>query len=435
VNSKKQKENNEKNIKVKVEKKTKCQIVLDIEADETLIKKAKEQALKDIKKDVVLPGFRKGKAPESTVLKKYPALFEEKFEKKLADLSFMMAVEKEKIPKISQGSKIIFNITEKTQTSAKINFKYETEPEVPKVDPKGFKLKTSKKIEATKKEIDEAVRQIRFFNASWKEVDRPIKENDYILIDLDSLEAEKPLRVFSDTRFEVSDKGMAIWMKNLVLGKNKNDTLEGISQPDTNASEEERQKFEPKKVLVTVKKIEEAILPAIDDDLAKKVGAKNVEDMYDLIKKMLTDNKLKQHNAENRKKVYEFLLKTYDFELPDSLIQNEITYRKDSAFKNPDFKKKFNKMNKDQKDQFEEALLKQSIDSIKIFYLSKQIVADNDIKITNEEITQRAFDIIYRETGQKPDFKNIPRNIYALALSQLVLTKAEDYILDQASKT
>ena len=419
-------------IKIKVEKKTNCQIQLEVEVPNSIVKEAEKQALKDLKKDVTLPGFRKGKAPDAMILKKHPELFKEKLEKKLADISFIKAHEKEKLPKLTQGTKIIFKILKYSlESSASLQYTYETEPEVPKIDPKAFKSEKDKKIEVTKKEIDEAIRQMRFFHANWKEVERPIKENDYIIIDLDSIDGESPQRVFSDTRFEVSNSGMATWMKELVIGNKSQDTLEGTSKPDEKASAEEKAAFEPKKVLVTIKKIEEATLPKVDEEFAKKVGAKSLEEMHETLKKMLLEQKQSKHNVDNRKKVHEFLLKTYKFDVPASLIKNEFDSRKDSYLKNPEFIKSYEKMSDKEKKEFEKNLLHYSEEAIRIFYLSKKIVADFDIKISDDEIMQRALFILYKETGQKPDPKNIPKTVYALALSQLVLNKAEDYILDQ----
>ena len=250
----------ETEIKVKIEKKTKCKIEVDIEVSSDIVKEASKQALKDIKKEITLPGFRKGKAPDSAVLKKYPDSYKESFEKKIADISFIKAHEKEKLPSLTQESKIVFKIKEYSlEKGATVHYSYETEPDVPKIDPTAFKISKDSKIDVTKKEIDEAIRQIRFFHAEWKDADRPIKENDYIIIDLDSIESDTPQRVFSDTRFEVSDKGMASWMKELVLGKKLNDSLKGTSKPDEKATAEEKKNFEPKKVLVTIKKIEEAL--------------------------------------------------------------------------------------------------------------------------------------------------------------------------------
>ena len=71
-------------------------------------------------------------------------------------------------------------------------------------------------------------------------------------------------------------------------------------------------------------------------------------------------------------------------------------------------------------------------------YLKKaaeKIVNDFGIKISDEEITQHALSLLYKETGKRVEVKDIPKDIYALAFSRLVLIKAEDYVLDQSIKT
>ena len=426
---------NEK-IKVKIEKKPRCIIELEIETSLEIVKEARKYALKELKKEISVPGFRKGKAPDEMILKKYPKDFKEKLEKKIADLAFVEATKMESLPILSRESKIIYKLESYSlEEGAKIHYTYETEPEVPAIDPKAFEIKPNKKPSVTEKEVNEAIRQIRFFHAKWEDVDRPIEEGDYIIIDLDSLEKEPPQRVFSDTRFEISDKGVADWMKKLVIGAKAGDTLEGISEPDDDASEEEKQQFQPKKVSITIKKNEKATLPELDDEFAKKVGSQTVKEMKESIKNLLIRQAETRHNEENRKKVNKFLLKTYNFEIPDSLIKTEIEYRKNMYLKNPEFKKKYDKMTKKEKKDFEEDLFKSSEAAIRIFFISKKIISDFKIKISDDEIKEEALNILYKETGKKPEPKDLPKDIYALAFSRLVLTKAEDYILDQTIKT
>jgi len=426
----------DKKIQVKVEKKPRCLVELEVSIGAELVKDARVQALKDVKKEITISGFRKGKAPDDVIIKKYPEALRDKWEKKIADLSFVEAHTQEKLPSLSTGGKIVFKIQDYSlEKGANISFSYETEPEVPTIDPKAFKLEEEEKAVVSQKEVDEAIRQVRFFYATWKEVDRPIKEGDYIIIDLDSLEEEKPQRIFNDTRFEVSDKGMTKWMQKLVLGAKKGDALKSISKPDAKPSKKEKEEFEERKVLVTIKKIEEATLPEIDDEFAKKIGANTTKEMSESIKKMLIQQAETTHNQENRQKVSKFLLDTYKFDVPDSLIKTEIEYRRNTYLKNPEFSKKYPKMNEKEKAAFEEEILKYSEAAIRIFYISKKIVGDFKIQITDDEIKQEALNILYRETGKKLDPKNISKDIYALALSKLVLIKAEDYLLDQTSKT
>ncbi|MBN2478705.1 MAG: trigger factor [Parachlamydiales bacterium] len=429
-------EKKETKIEINVEKKPGCIVEAEIIADESFLKEAEKLAIKDIKKEVSMPGFRKGKAPVEMIKKKYPQALHERTDKKLADLVFIEAHKEKKLPLINPGSRIIFNIIDKTKTTATLKYTYETEPEVPKIDPKLFKLEETTKKEVTKKEIDEAIRQMRFFYAKFESVDRPIKEYDYIIIDLDSIDEEPHQRVFSDTRFEVSKNGMANWMQELVKGSKVGDTLEGISKPDEDAPAEEKEKFLPKKVKVTIKKIEEAQLPELNDEFAKRIGSETIEEMETSIKNMLEKQAEEGFLREKRHQVENFLLKNFKFDLPRSLVTTEIESRKNSYMHDPRFKAKFEKMKENDKKAFEKDLEKQAENALRIFYLTRTIIEENKIQIKDEEITNEAIDIIYRQSGgtKIPDPQNIPRDVYAIALSKLTLTKAQDYILEHSSK-
>ena len=81
--------------------------------------------------------------------------------------------------------------------------------------------------------VSETIRQVQLFFATWKNIeDRPVQEGDFVLLDVEDLETDPPTSVFSNTRFEVTEKSMAQWMRDLVLGKSAGATVEGISVPD-----------------------------------------------------------------------------------------------------------------------------------------------------------------------------------------------------------
>ena len=67
----------------------------------------------------------------------------------------------------------------------------------------------------------------------------------------------------------------------------------------------------------------------------------------------------------------------------------------------------------------------------------RQIIEDQKLKISEDEITQEAVNLYYKQSGgvKIPDPKNIPKDVFALALSKLCLKKAQDYILEHYSKT
>ena len=59
------------NVRFTIHHKPACIVEFDVEALEPLVKSAHKKAARTISKEVTLPGFRKGKAPEEMILKNF----------------------------------------------------------------------------------------------------------------------------------------------------------------------------------------------------------------------------------------------------------------------------------------------------------------------------------------------------------------------------
>lgn len=415
----------QKEIQVTIKKNPSCQVELEVKASKELAQKALEQAIKEVAKKVSLPGFRKGKAPKEIILKNHKSEVDKAWQKEIADLAFVEAQKETKLFPLSAAS-IHFNLKKFSEEGAELTFKYETEPEVPPVDAKAVKLKEVPKRTVTEKELDEAIHQSRFYFADFKEVEREIKEGDYVILDLDALDLTPPARVFSDTRFEVKKQAIANWMLDLLLKTKKGAVVEGLSYPDPDLPEEEKKKFEPKKVKLAVKKVEEAALPEINDDFAKKLGSENVADMRkkvtDILQQNLDDHEKKQY----QEMLSEELFTKYPFELPLSLVTSEVKHRKDQLLSNQNFKLKYDKMPDEEKAQIEADLKRHAEKAIALFYLSRKIVHDNKIEIKPEEIASLL--------PPEKEKQQLTQEMYALAFSRMVLTKAEEFILNNRQR-
>src|SRR6185369_199393 len=76
------------NLKVKVHFKPNCKVELEVHALPPLLKDAYRKAVKVVGREVTLPGFRKGKAPEALVEKSYAKQIDTEWQQAIADLSF-----------------------------------------------------------------------------------------------------------------------------------------------------------------------------------------------------------------------------------------------------------------------------------------------------------------------------------------------------------
>ncbi len=425
-------ETNSNEVTVQVQKKPACRIEMNVKASQSLIAEARQNAIKAVSKEVTLPGFRKGKAPNGLIQKKYPEQIEKQMHKTLADLAFSSAQKIAKVSILNNNAPISFDLKSFSEAEAELLFSFETEPSVPKVDHSQFQPSPPKRAEVAEKQIDEAIRQMRFFYAKWKPVERAIQDGDYIMIDLDTVDGENTQRVFHHIRFEVSKERMAEWMRKLVEGAKAGDVLNALSEPDEGASEEEKKEFAPKNVRITILKVEEAELPEVDDEFAKKVGAKDVAQMKQSVTDLLNKQANEKVQNELREQVNDFLIDTYPFELPQSLVDTEKKHRLNQLLQQPKVKADWNKMSQEERRKLEEKLSLESAQAVRLFYLSREVVQSAKISVTHQEVQNEAISIYQSHGAKNIEIDQIPKELYALALSKVILMKAQDHILKKA---
>ncbi|MBS0626008.1 MAG: trigger factor [Verrucomicrobia bacterium] len=420
-------------VQVSVKRKPACRIELDVKVSQKIVREARRSAVKTVSKEVALPGFRKGRAPEEIILKRYPNDVEKQMHKSIADIAYAEAQKLARIPLLNNNAQITFDLKNHSEESAEVVFSFETEPKIPTVDPKLFVAKTVDRPEVAEKQIEEAIRQMMFFYAEWKPVsDRPIQDGDYIMIDLDTIENGESQKVFHHIRFEVSKERMASWMKEMVKGAKAGDVLEGMSEADDTATEEEKKEFKPKQVRLSVLKVEEAILPELNDEFAKKVGAENVQVMRESITKMLNDRADEKVKESLYDQVNDFITEQYAFDLPTSLVETEKKHRKQQLMQDPKFKANWEKMSQEEREKVEEKLSIESAQAVRLFYLSRGVVQQANLPITHKEIQDEAISTMHSFGHRNIQADRIPREVFALALSKVILAKAQEYILEQA---
>ncbi|GAB4192919.1 MAG: trigger factor [Simkaniaceae bacterium] len=425
------------NLSLTVEKKPHCLIEYHVKVGPDLAIKSYKNAVKKISKEVTIPGFRKGKAPEEIIRKKYKDTLDQKWQKELADMTFKECQSLTKIPLLGPDAPVSFKMHEHSQGGANMDFSFETEPEVPEIDYKSISLEKPEKQEVTDQKVDDTIRQIRLFYADWQKIlDRPVQDGDFVLLDVTVTEEDPPRAIFNNTRFEVNPEKMAKWMYDLVLGQTVGQALEGVSQPDEKASEEEKEKLQPKKVLVVIKAIEHAKLPELNDEFAARVGASGVEEMKKKLRELLEKQAEEDVRQKQREELSRKLIDICDFDLPQSLINKETSYRLRSLMQNQSFLQDWRNKTEEERKREQEKIQKEAENAVRLFYISKKVVSDANIKITQEELRPQVstpLEAMFVDPSLF-QFEQKSEEEQALTLSRVMLAKAEDYLISQLEK-
>lgn len=411
----------------------KCRVSLQIKAKPELLKQAKQDAVKQVSKEVSIPGFRKGKAPANLIEAKYPGAINKAWDQAFADVAFKEGQNLAKIPLLNGNARVSYQVTSLKDEAGEITFQFEREPLTPKIDYASFTLIEGTPNPVTEENVNNTIRGIQMFYARWNQIsDRAVKDDDFVVLDIDDLDQDPPVQAFSHSRFEVRQGKMADWMRKAVLGKSLNESFETVSEPDASESAEIKKEFQSKKVKITIKAIEEAVLPTVDDEFCKKIGAADVNALHTQLKSLLEKQAADSWQTALRESISDQILEKITLEVPGSMLEKEANFRLSQMFKQPDFLKKWkNEWSESEKEAKKNEVIQQAEHAIRLFYVCRTILTENKIEISEDDLTpnyQTLLEMMFADPNLV-NYKNQSKEQQAVEFSKYMMAKAEDFLI------
>ena len=300
-------------------------VALTIEITKAEFEAAKDKAFKKTGKNITVPGFRKGHAPRKMIEKLYGegVFFEEAFNIIYPD-AMEMAVEKSGIKPVGRADVDLGDPAE--EGGLTIIAKVPVEPEVELGEYKGIEVeKETVKVPAA--DVKAELNRLAQRNARTETVDRKAKKNDTVDIDFEG---------FVDG---VAFEGGKAEHHMLTLGSGSfipgfEDQLIGCKAGDekdvvvTFPEEYHAKELDGKEAVFKCKvhKVEETILPELDDEFAKDVSD-TCETLEDL-KKEITERlkKERQENVEHafEEKILDAVIEGMKADIPQAMVESQV---------------------------------------------------------------------------------------------------------------
>ena len=313
-------------MKVTVENGENQQVTLTVEVEAAEVSKAVEKAVKRLSNRVNIPGFRKGKAPRKIIERNVgmDAIMQEAFDI-VGPKAFADALEEQKIEPVSRpqidietledGKDLVFKATVTPR------------PEVKLGEYKG--LKVEKNVEAVTDEDVE--KQLKTFqDRQGKMVDAPegseVKDGDFTTLDFEgfvdgeAFEGGKgqdyPLQIGSG-RFIPGFEDQLIGAK---IGEEKE---VNVTFPEEYHAKELAGKAATFKC--TIRSIKQKELPAMDDELAKKVSKfETLEELKADVRKNLEENAARKAENDQKSAAIEMATNNITVDIPAVMIDNRV---------------------------------------------------------------------------------------------------------------
>jgi trigger factor len=277
-------------------------------------------------KNVKIPGFRAGTAPSEIVQKSVDqeTLMNEFLEIALGSLYAKAAIQ-EKLKPVSQPNvqvKLFVPFEQLTFTA-----------DVPVLGPvkladyKNLRVKKPADVKITKDEIDEVIKNLQLRMSEKKLVERAAKDTDEVWIDFKGTDKDGkevkgasgddyPLRLGSKTFIP----GFEEELVGVKAGDEKVFTI--VFPKDYGAKHLQSAKVT---FAVSVKKVEEVILPKVDDDFAAKVGPFiTVTELRENIDLQMSDEKNQSLESEYQNLLVGALVEGSKVEAPQVLVDEQL---------------------------------------------------------------------------------------------------------------
>jgi len=375
---------------IQIEKLEKNMAKLTIDVPAIEFEKAITQAYNKSKGQISLPGFRKGKVPQTMIEKMYGAdMFYEDAANIVMPTAYEAAVQESDLNIVSMPK------VDVTQMEKGKDFIFTAEvavkPEVTLGQYKGVEVEKTT-IAVTDDEIDAEIKKAQEQNAREVIVEGAAKSGDTVIIDYEGS--------IDDVLFEGgTDKNHALVLgsnsfipgfeEQLIGAKADEEVLVNVTFPDEYQAKELAGKAAVFKCKVHEVKTKE--YPEADDEFAQDVSEFDTLDEYkESIKQDLLSKKEADAKEEKQQKVMDTIIESAEMEIPDPMVDTQANQMADDYAQRLSYQglsmDQYYQFTGTNAQTFKEQLKPQALKNIQSRLVLEAVVAAESIEVSDEEL-------------------------------------------------
>ena len=311
-------------MKVTIENKKGLNKDIKVFVDKKTMSTYMDEKYEEIKGTVNLKGFRPGKVPKEILKRQFgKAVFNEVLDKVLKDTS-TKALEENKIKPAGQPKLDLKTYGEDKELEYVLSV-----TELPKIDTKEIvNIKFDQyTVKIDSSETDKRIKEIAKNQPNFKEASAETKANegDLVVLDYNATVDDKTFKGSEGKNTQLT-LGKDLFLKGFdkqLIGVKKNETrmVEAVLPENFPEKELSNKKAKFNCKIIAVKKPEQV---KINDDFAKNLGAKDLQDLKKLISDQINDEYKNSLDRLSKNQILKELEKFKINEIPENLIDEEV---------------------------------------------------------------------------------------------------------------
>lgn len=309
-----------------------CKKLLHITLPSERTDEVYNELLADFRKNLQIPGFRKGKVPEAVIRGRFAEELRQEVIGKLVPEALDGAIKQENLSPVEQPTldEVEWGVGEPMRITAA----FEARPELAIEKFQGLEIRlASERAAVTEEMVDQQQERLRVRAANFRTIEsREAAPGDFALIDLRGEPADETARPFRresvlvEVSEDDSDGGFARRLVRSRPGENLEFTVRYPGDFDNPALAGREIDYS-----VTVLELKERMLPELDDDFARDLGPfKDLEELRTEIRGQLEADAAREHRRGIEDELVGVILAANPgFEIPQVMLERDLAAREE----------------------------------------------------------------------------------------------------------
>jgi trigger factor len=392
---------------VTIEEAGPCKKKVIIEIPEERIKSLADEQYETLRKEALVPGFRKGRAPRRLLEKRFGKETSEQIKLKLLAEASEAAIKDNELDVLGEPD-IDFEKVELPETGpVKFDFEVEVRPEFELPELEGIALNKTR-LEVTDEQIDRDIEQRLKWAGVWTpRQDEPVQLDDQIIADAvlkveDVEEKDKRDNIEIFVRPSGFVAGIPVEKLDELLvdakpGETRQTTVE---VPKTYFREEYRGKKVD--VEVQVKDVKWLRPAALDEDFFRRFGVEDENELRERIRDVLHGQLEQQTREEMTAQIYRYLLDNTSFDLPLDVVGDHSATLLKRQYANLLMRGLSRQQVEEHMEQLHASSEEQAKEQLRTFFVMDKVAEKLGIEVSDEEINGHIAQLAIQR-GQRPE--------------------------------
>jgi trigger factor len=427
-----------------VEKQPKCVATLRVEIPAEKVSGERDQIVKGYASKARVPGFRPGKAPLAVVEKRFQKEISDQLNEALISEAYDEALKQESLNVLDFG--VPEDVTTHANGTLTFVSKLTLAPEVTLPEYKGVNV-TVPPSAVPDEEIEAQLTALQERFADFNAIEgRPAAMGDFAVIDYTSTVEGKPTEEFLGKAAGYLSGREGFWVRldekaflpgfaAQLVGMNIDEAREiTVTLPEDFPVEDLRNKdlvFQ-----TTVKELKEAILPALDDEMANRLApGKTMEEIKDIIRQNMAGERERKISDMKVNQIVAHFNAQVNFELPEELVLQETQSQADAMVKQGVKSGMSENEIESQQDEIFASAGEQAISNLRTNFILQEIARVEKITVSDTELINHLAQIAQsRKVAPKKFIKDMQRSGRIQNIrSSMAIGKTIDFLVEHAN--